>query len=62
MPTTIPITLAAMTYGRHAADEGWGPRPPEPEPRRRTAGARTPWRRVHELARRLDARLHGRPA
>jgi hypothetical protein len=58
VPTTIPITLAAMTYGRHAADEGWGALPP----RTRTPAWRVAWRRVHDLARRLAARTPGDPA
>ena len=64
MPATIPITLAAMTYGRHAADEGWGDLRAGRRPREAASGGQPPtwrdtWDHVHDLALRLGARMRG---
>ena len=71
-PETIPITLAAMAYGRHAADEGWAARPWAARPRATSQDAtetgafrelapawRGRWRRIQDVALRLGARRPG---
>jgi hypothetical protein len=56
-PETIPITLEAMTYGRHAADEGWAAAPSSAAPMTR---GQARWRAAGTWARRVQNRLIGR--
>src|SRR4051794_37090282 len=63
-PATEPITVEALTYGRHASPERWLPRPPREAPTMfpapppgavRAAGWRDWWRAVRDAGVRLAA-------